>query len=145
MRDPADHNSYRVVNFDKRGSYHVSDLTVENVRRELKAASAALTMFSRSEIPASKVKSLTAVYDAIRHLDRWLPEIEGWCCGYYWGSGGTQFSCFSAHIDEEDAKRWLKFWEQAPGARTEWIIEYRPAGVTEFREGGPPPGGDHDA
>lgn len=147
----TDHHDFKLVDTGIRRSYAESELTTTNVRSEIAVALAALESFSQPDIPIDgQVEALAAAYNALLHLDRWLPRVpDAFVCGYFWGGHLVppedergHFSSFSAHATREEAELWLPYWrKQIPGRGqegTKWVVEQRPAAIYDFVRGGPP-------
>lgn len=139
----------RTVDSGRRNSYSYDDQTVENVRRELEATEAALALYESldPEDPkdvALRVEAIARAFHAVHHLDRWLPQVHGWRCGYPWGSRDGEndgpYSVFSGHRTEDEAKAWLAYWQVEIPQRgaDKWEITYGPTSILNFRDGGPP-------
>lgn len=128
----------RVVNPDVRRGIGQGDQSVAKVRAELESSLAILDTLPRDEdVPPEFALHVAELHAHLYHLDRWLPRVMGWCCGYKWGTGDAAWSTFSAHVNEDDAKLWLPYWEaEIPQQDGKWTIELRPNRIWEFRRPG---------
>lgn len=140
------HDTGRMVDYDSRNAITLSpdpDNTVEAVWGELRAAQAALSHggMNGSVVGAENAQHVADAYNALTNLTRWLPYVEGWCCGYFWGPNDRTFSCFSAHTSEEEALAWLEEWKRSEirQGSDAWVVEYRATQIGDFRRPGADP------
>lgn len=139
------HHDFKVIDRDIRQSYHESDLTTTNVRSEIALALEGLAQFEADTTAADKAASLAVVYNALTHLDRWIPRVpDAFACGYFWGGQLVppddprgHWSTFSAHATREEAEAWLPYWQREIPSQG-WLVEQRPVKIYDFVKGGPP-------
>lgn len=143
MARDVDHNERRVVGRDQRGIIYAHDRTIDNVRRELETAMQSLDSFEEDKpneadqsAITDRVVALLGAYNALRHLERWLPEVWGWTCGYAWGSNDA-YSVFSAHVNRETAEAWLELYWRPQHPDSNWEVSFRECDVDDFLKGRP--------
>lgn len=136
----------RLVDYGSRISTSESQQTLENVLPELERAieliEAALgeqPSPNLTHVPVTQARNLASAANALYNLHHWLPNVEGWCCGYHWTGNGRRFSCFSAHERKSDAELWIPYWRKEIRGRNRWVVEYRATSIGDFRKRGGPP------
>lgn len=121
---------------DARTMIDSDDTTVENVRRELERSLRNLDGLDGSVVPFEQAPKIADTYNALDHLTRWLPEVQAWVCGYFWGRErafglARPWSSWSGHATEEEAKAQLPHWiEQEAG---KWDASHRTGSEWEVR------------
>jgi hypothetical protein len=149
----SDHHKFRMYDSDIRSSVRTSpndERTIANVRQELVLALRAIDALEsagREQNVGAQFDQTIAVFRRVRHLERWLPEVECWCVGHWqtWGHLSTErrtFSVASGHTTAREARRWLTYWpkwgKQMGHQEREWVVERHPCGYINMMRGGPP-------
>jgi hypothetical protein len=87
---------------------------------------------------ADYARVLAEAANAVCNVDRLLPRIEGWRCGYTYARGDAR-STFSCHAHEAEAEEWLPYWQARIPDTKNWEITYGVCDLMDWRVGGPPP------
>lgn len=143
MARDVDHNDRRIVERDVRRGVAAHERTIDNVRRELESAMQSLDSFQGDKPDeadqgaiSDRVVDLIGAYNSLRQLERWLPEVWGWTCGYAWGSNDS-YSVFSAHVSRETAEAWLELYWRPEHPDSNWEVSFRKCDVDDFLRGRP--------
>lgn len=141
----SDHHRFSVIDTRARQSYSDDDQTLDFLTEQLEIARDEIEALRIPVSIAQSVKSSARLFTALRHLDRFVPEVEGWVCGYYWGTHRDRedwsWSSFSAHTTEAHAEAWLPYWRaEVPSRKSDkWIVLKTTCQIGKFVKGGPPP------
>jgi hypothetical protein len=133
------HHDFSVIDPQHRRGYSREEQTLEFLRDQLRLARDEIDVLSIPGLTLRhRVASSAKLYRALNHLDRYIPEVEGWVCGYYWRNGQS-WSGFSAHTTKEHAESWLPYWRAEVPNRDGWQVVKTVCEIGKFVEGGPPP------
>lgn len=141
----SEHRSFRVIPQDYRQSYHPDDQTFGFLTSQLEIARTEIAHLQEADLCiAERVEASAALYLALDKLDRFIPEVEGWVCGYWWGGRPGRephWSSFSAHTTKAEAEAWLPYWrtEIPSRGKDNWLVRKTTCQIGKYVKGGPPP------
>jgi hypothetical protein len=146
----TDHHSFSVIPHRYRQSYSRDDQTYRFLTEQLEIARTEIAHLQEADLGIpERVEASANLFMALDHLDRFIPEVEGWVCGYWWGGSRADYvdshpphwSSFSAHNTKEHADSWLPYWRaEVPSRGADmWLVRRMPCQIGKFVKGGPPP------
>ncbi len=130
-------------------SYYDDERYVSSLRTMLRLALDALRKWDGDVLPLKAANDLKIVYAVLDEVTSHMPQLMAWCCWteYLPDANGKRWSdahvVWSAHLTEEEAKRWLPYWQEKFKDSKDygWHMELHPCDIGLVKEPGMDPGG----